>query len=318
MPTSSPAGLHSVRVVARRTGLTPDLLRAWERRYGVVEPSRSAGGQRNYSDADIERLQLLVRCTQGGRQIGQVARLDNEQLRAMLAADISLDERRSASATVDFAVDAVLAKAISAVDRFDAASLESALRSAALRMPSEIVLDHVVGPLLHAIGNKWHEGQLAPANEHLAITTIRRVLSWMTDAIVTRDDAPSIIVGTPAAQNHDLGAMLAATAASGLGWRVTYLGASLPAQELARAAVLASADVVALSIIHPRDDPRLAGELRSLRSALPQSTAIVVGGAGALSYDDAIGAIDATRVHSLVELRQWLDRRIAGKIPRAE
>ena len=68
---------HSVRVVARRTGLTPDLLRAWERRYRVVEPTRSAGGQRNYSDADIERLQLLVKVTAAGRPIGHVAALGN-------------------------------------------------------------------------------------------------------------------------------------------------------------------------------------------------------------------------------------------------
>ncbi len=75
------SSLHSVRVVARRTGLTPDLLRAWEKRYRVVQPVRSAGGQRNYSDADIERLQLLVKVTAAGRSIGQVAPRGNAELR---------------------------------------------------------------------------------------------------------------------------------------------------------------------------------------------------------------------------------------------
>ena len=65
-PASQP--LHSVRVVAKRTGLTPDLLRAWEKRYGVVQPQRSEGGQRNYSDGDVERLRLLVSATAGGRR----------------------------------------------------------------------------------------------------------------------------------------------------------------------------------------------------------------------------------------------------------
>ena len=64
---------HPMRVVTRRTGLSADLLRAWERRHEVVKPSRSMGGRRLYSDDDIERLRLLYRATLAGRSIGQVA-----------------------------------------------------------------------------------------------------------------------------------------------------------------------------------------------------------------------------------------------------
>ncbi len=309
--------LHSVRVVARRTGLTPDLLRAWEKRYGAVQPTRTEGGQRNYSDADIERLRLLVSATEAGRQIGQVARLGNEELREMVTADARSAPAAATNAADEPAVNDYLVNALAAAENFDSATLEVTLRTAALRLPSEQMLDRVIGPLLVTIGAGWHEGRFPPAKGHLATTVIRRVLTWMTDYPTVRDDAPAIIVGTPAFQMHDLGAMLAATAAAGNGWRVTYLGASLPAEELVRATRLADADTVALSIVHPTDDLRVARELRELRAALPVTTALVVGGAGAMAYADVLAEIGAERMHSIADLRAWLRARAAQHVLKA-
>lgn len=311
LPTPS---LHSVRVVARRTGLTPDLLRAWEKRYGAVHPQRTDGGQRTYSDADIDRLRLLVSATEAGRQIGQVARLPNETLRAMVAADAAALPAQSAVQDDKSAYSEYLIKALDAVELFDSTTLESTLRSAALRLPSEQMLDHVLGPLLQAIGSGWQEGRFPPANGHLATTVIRRVLTWMTDYPIVRDDAPVIVVGTPAFQMHDLGAMLVATAAAGSGWRVTFLGASLPPQELVRAAKLAKADAIALSIVHPTDDIRVAHDLRELRSSLPEQTALIVGGAGAKAYSGVLTEIGAERMGSIAALRAWLHERAGQRL----
>ncbi|MGB4860660.1 MAG: cobalamin-dependent protein, partial [Dokdonella sp.] len=275
--------------------MTPDLLRAWEKRYGAVQPQRTAGGQRNYSDADIERLRLLVSATEAGRQIGQVARLPNEDLRAMVAADANAPPAAPVVHHDHSDNNAYLERALAAVEHFEGNALESTLRTAALRLPSEQMLDHVLGPLLQAIGSGWQQGRFPPAYGHLATAIIRRVLTWMTDYPTVREDAPVIVVGTPALQMHDLGAMLVATAAAGSGWRVIYLGASLPAQELVRAAKLAKADTVALSIVHPTDDVGVAHDLRELRYSLPADTALIVGGAGAKGYADVLTEIGANR-----------------------
>ena len=316
-PPSLPS--HSVRVVAKRTGLTPDLLRAWEKRYGVVVPQRTEGGQRNYSDADIERLRLLVSATAAGRQIGQVAGLSNEALREIVSADARALPVAPAKLPEQPPADPYLARAIVAVEHFDGVSLESLLRTAALRLPSDQMLDCIVGPLLTVIGDGWHEGRFPPANGHLATVVIRRVLNWMTDYPTLGEDAPVIVVGTPAFQMHDLGAMLAATAAAGSGWRVTYLGANLPALELVRAARLAKADAVALSIVHPTDDIRVARDLREIRASLPEQTALIVGGAGARGYADVLAEIGAERMGSITELRAWLQARAEQRLqdPRA-
>ena len=306
--------LHSVRVVAKRTGLTPDLLRAWEKRYAAVKPQRTEGGQRNYSDADIERLRLLVGATEAGRQIGQVAQLPNDTLRAMVAADAAALPTQVTVTDTGTNFGEYLSKAVEAVERFDGASLESTLRTTALRLPSEQMLDHVLGPLLQVIGNGWNGGRIPPANGHLATTIIRRVLTWMTDYPTISDDAPVIVVGTPALQIHDLGAMLVATAAAGCGWRVTYLGASLPAEELARAANVTKADTVALSIVHPIDDTGVARDLRELRSRLAEHTALIVGGAGANAYADVLTEIGAERMGSIAALRTWLVERAEQRL----
>jgi DNA-binding transcriptional MerR regulator/methylmalonyl-CoA mutase cobalamin-binding subunit len=308
--------LHSVRVVARRTGLTPDLLRAWERRYQVVQPQRSAGGQRKYSDADIERLRLLVKATAAGRAIGQVAALGDDELQALVAGDQRADAAPDGDSP-NPVIAASLQAALDAAADFDAARLESTLRAAALQLPSDEALEKVFGPLLLEIGAGWEEGRYPPANGHLATSTIRRVLTWMSESPTVFDDAPTIVIGTPAMQLHDLGAMLAATVAATSGCRVAFLGASLPAIELARAARMARADTVALSIVQPSDHPRVSGELRQLRSELPRSVALIVGGAGPAAHADVLDEIGAQRLESLASLRAWLAARAQGGEQRA-
>ena len=298
--------LHPMRVVAHRTGLTPDLLRAWEKRYGAVQPVRSAGGQRHYTDADVERLRLLVRATKGGRQIGQVAGLGQDELLALVKADERQAELNRAPSGDGPAPEGFLSSALMAVERFDSYSLEQTLRGAALRLPADEVLDQVIAPLLFTIGSLWHQGLLLPANEHLATATIRKVLTWMGEAAAPPLGAPVVVVGTPAGQVHELGAMLAATSAGGHGWRVVYLGPNLPAEELARAAQIARADAVALSVVYPTDDPQIAGELRRLRQLLPAKVGLVIGGSGATSYGGVIREIGADALSSLTELRRWL------------
>lgn len=311
--STAPTILHPMRVVSQRTGLTPDLLRAWEKRYKAVTPVRSGGGQRHYSDADVERLQLLVRATRAGRQISQVAGLPNNELSKIIEADERAAALDRAPTGDGPASEIFLSTALMAVERFDAYTLEQTLRTAALRLPVDDVLDQVIGPLLFTIGSLWHQGQLLPANEHLASTTIRRVLTWMSEIAAPQSGAPVVLVATPANQIHELGAMLAATTASGNGWRVVYLGPNLPADELARAARHVRAEAVALSIVFPTDDPAIADELRRLRSALGPQTGIVVGGSGAASYANVLREIGAESLSSLTALRSWLRLRLSTR-----
>lgn len=297
-----------MRVVIRRTGLSPDLLRAWERRYGVVAPSRSDGGQRLYSDADIERLTLLRRATALGRSIGQVAELDDTALTRLV-----VDDEAALPVTAPPiggepapAVETYLIRALRAVETMDSTLLESTLRSAAISLPISALTERVVAPLLTQVGARWHQGTLRAAHEHLASAASRRILSWVASQAVVDAAAPGIVVTTPAGQVHEIGALLAAATAATEGWRVIYLGADLPAEDIAAAVTESGAGVVALSIIFPLDDAGVHEELRRLVRLLDPDIRLIVGGSGAESYRSTLERLGAQVVRDLATLRTTL------------
>lgn len=294
---------HPIQVVARRTGLSPDVLRAWERRFGVVTPARSESGRRLYSDAHIVRLKLLASVTKEGWSIGRVVELPNEDLLALLDDKQLPPPRRPETGPT---TDVFLAGAIDAVRRYDGHGLDRHLWRAVVALAPADVFDRVLTPLLIEIGRLWRAGELRPASEHIATAVIRRVLGRIADAIDSPAGTDRIAVSTPTGQVHDLGALLVAASAAAEGWAVTYLGPDLPADDIARAARRCGARVVALSIIHPADDRRVPGEISALREALPDDVAIIVGGGAARAYARSIAAAGAFLLDDLAALRGYL------------
>jgi len=302
--TSSQTPKHPMRVVIQRTGLSADVLRAWERRYGVVAPDRSGGGQRLYSDEDVERLTLLRRATGAGRNISQISGLALPELEALVTEDEAL--RASREETPEGRRDAAFPftdAANRAVERLDAAELEALLRRAAMQLGSAIALEEVMVPVLRDIGERWHRGELTPAHEHMATAAIRRVLAWMSSSALVPHYAPLAVVATPANQRHELGAKIVSATAATEGWRVLYLGADLPAEAIAGAAAQSGASVVALSMIFPQHDPGLVTEIARLRQLLPPHVQILAGGPAAVANETGLAAHGARVMHSLAELR---------------
>ena len=303
---------HPMRMVVLRTGLKPDVLRAWEKRYGVVAPVRSDGGQRLYSDEDLERLSLLTRAVSGGRAISQVAKLPVRTLRELVKKDANAPRFTPApvQAIPSDSRESVHDAAFAAVESFDSVKLESVLRGAALRLGIDAMLDGVIGPLLLTIGLRWRADLLRPAQEHLATAVLRRTLNWMMDDGHLPADSPALVVATLAGQTHEIGAMLVAAAASSEGWRVVYLGPNLPPAEIGLAAERTHASAIALSFVYPADDPAMAGALRALQAAAPKKTPILAGGSAAPNYASALSAVGAFRLGSIGELRAWLNAAI--------
>ena len=157
MPESTEAR-HPIRVVAQRTGLSTPVLRAWERRYSAVEPTRSDGGQRLYSDADIRRLQLLATAVDGGRSIGLIAGLGIEELESLI------DGARKAPVHVPGGavapdVDRV-ERALEYVRDLKVVDLEDYLMRAAVELRPHELVEGLMVPLLQEIGREWQSGWL--------------------------------------------------------------------------------------------------------------------------------------------------------------
>ena len=307
-------GRHPIGVVAERTGLSPDLLRVWERRYRAVEPSRAKDGQRLYSDSDVERLRLLRLATLAGRSIGQVAQIATDELTQLVREDEAARQRvaprdemglpESAAQDVERALE--LARAV------DAPGLEGLLRRAAAALGVPVFLDSVVAPLLRRMGDEWKAGRLAVAQEHLATAIVQRVLEGMIHFLVPPHGAPNLLVATLSGEQHKIGALLAATTAAAEGWRVTYLGPDLPAGEIGSAAIAAAARVVGVSVVHVAEPEQVVTQLRAIRTRLPASVPLLVGGAGAVALAPELDGLGIHVVGDLSQLRVALRRNGAA------
>lgn len=278
---------HPIRVVAQRTGLTPATLRAWERRYAVVEPDRSEGGQRLYSDRDVERLLRLKLLSDAGRAISLVAVLKDEEAESLLEEDRTQarPQSRGGAAPAPVAGGVASARMVDAAFRralaMDAEGLESTLRRSAMTLGAHPFLEEVVAPLLHRVGTAWTEGELSPAQEHVCSAVTERILGWLAELVTSEAGSPRMVVATLQGERHGLGARLVAAAASLDGWRVVQLGTDLPPSEIAAAARAVGAGVVAISMVHPDLVTNAAPALSELRAHLGPETAILLGGAAA-------------------------------------
>ena len=316
-PTDPDWPRHPIAVVAERTGLSQDVLRVWERRYGAVRPTRTAGGERLYSDADIHRLRLLHAATAGRRRIASVAALPTIELGQLVAADeaeaaptpgsgpLSAPNGGSGSA-VDAAMDRVRA--------FDAGGLDALLRQSVLRLGVFPFLEQVAAPLLARVGDEWHGGRLSIAEEHLASAVVEHLAREMTRT-TARADGPRLVVATPAGARHIIGAALLAAGAAAEGWSVVFLGGDVPADEIARATESANAEAVALSVVYAEDPRALLEELKTVRARLPAEVPLLVGGRAAATVARELEGAGIGVGATFADLRELLATPLAARSP---
>ncbi len=295
-------GIHTIRAISNRTGISVHTIRAWERRYGAVAPARSASNRRFYTDAELRRLQLLNAVVESGHTISVVARLTDEDLEALSArGTVGLVASPLAGlgpeALVDLAFEAVAASSVHGVSR--------AVDHAARGLSSSLFITAFAAPLLQRVGMAWRRGEVAPAHERLATGAIRSALGQMLErgrpAV-----GPWIVMGSLAGDQHELGALMVAVTAQSEGWRSAYLGSGLPGADLGRAAREVGARMVGVSVSCVPDVHAASRELVALRSTVGAQVVIVLGGAEAGRLTDAAARISATLSPDLATVRAAL------------
>lgn len=269
MPSSYP-----ISAVAKLTGLPLDTLRAWERRYGAVVPTRSPRG-RLYSEEQIKRLILLRQAVEQGHSIGQVAGIRDRALRELLENGTSLASTQPAKTAPS---PDLLIPVLRAIERYDYAAADREINRLAAAIASPRNLVHQVAlPLMHTIGERWHDGKCSIAQEHMLSSLLSALLVSMVRTYSPSNPPARVLLATPSNERHAFPNLAAAmlTAVGGLG--VIYLGTELPAADIVLAARKSSADVVLLSLsTAPAADT--IEEFSHIASKLPRSTALWVGG----------------------------------------
>lgn len=253
--------------VSRLTGLSPELLRAWERRHRVVEPLRTPGGTRRYRASDLERLRLLKAGVDAGHRISQLAELPNEEIERLCA---------TAEATPRSNLDPVLA----ALDALDGAEVQRLLAMQLSALGAARFAREVAQPLALEIGERWASARLAIASEHLASGVLRSLLGAALQPGAAALRGARIVFATLPGERHELGLLMAALTATGAGANPLYLGVELPVEELIGAARRSGAAALALSIVTAPAEEALRA-LAALRAGLPPEVGIWIGGSGA-------------------------------------
>ena len=319
---------YSIKIASERSGVSTHLIRMWEKRYGALSPDRTETNRRLYSDENVERLSMLHSCTQAGHRIGNVATLPTDTLR-QLSQESAGRTAKDDGATPPEALSAAaqtlppeVVEAFKAVENMDVDALQRSLDKASLALGYQGMLTKIVVPLMQNIGRLWCEGELTGAYEHFASSALRTYLLGQVQSYAASRSSPAIITVTPAGQLHEFCAVITAAAAGSAGWHVIHLGSSLPAAEIAGAAIRAEARLVALSLVHPPDDADLPAQLRMLRRLLPSRVGIVAGGRACESYREALTEIQAEVVTDIDQFYETLSanrrRRLADEIDRQE
>ena len=200
-------GVYAIRYVSQRTGLTPHVIRAWEKRYQAVVPLRSPKNRRLYSEDDVQRLLLLKRVTVEGHNISHVAKLDSSELLELAQQKASTipcalndnGRHRQQKAAQDYCTEC-----LSAVINLDPDRLNRSYDQAVVDLTRSALLKEVIVPLFEEIGNLWRNGSLKIINEHMATSVTRTLLLNMLRATEFSDKSPRIVFATAVGQWHDM------------------------------------------------------------------------------------------------------------------
>lgn len=265
MPQTSDVGYIRIGELSRRVGVSPELLRAWERRYGLLRPRRSPGGFRLYSDADVARIEEMKESLARGLSAAEAARL----VRAR-------EEERAVASESAPVLEVGLADLRDALRAFDEAGAHAALDRLLASLSVDTVLRDAVLPLLRDLGESWARGETTVAQEHFASNLLRgRLLAlgrgW------GRGSGPQALLACPPGELHDLGLIVFGLALRNRGWRITFLGADTPISTVSDTARRIEPDLVVLATLLPS---RLGGVLDELRTLAGQWP-LVIAGAGA-------------------------------------
>jgi len=290
---------YLIGTVTKLTGLSIDVVRVWERRYGAVRPARSDGGTRLYSDADVLRLTRLRQAVDKGFGIGQVARFSETELDEVIG-----ETRQLVEAPDPFG--GLRKRFLDAIQIMDVVAAEQELGRAATLFSTRELVKNFVAPALREAGEKRSRGEFGTAHERLASGLVRNLVSSLLRLYPASANGEAIVLATPAGDRNESVLLLAALLAAMQGWRVVNLGADLPAPEIAQSVRLTNARVLILNI--SAASSLIDGELRAISNVLPISTRVWIGGEEATKHRAVIERANWVLVRNLEELDDMLKR----------
>ncbi|WP_455245342.1 MerR family transcriptional regulator [Petrachloros mirabilis] len=291
---------HRIQRVAKLTGLSKDVIRVWERRFGLLKPTRGANRYRNYSDDDVTLLRYLKAQLDAGASIGELSRVGREELL----------KRASASTppvpVLNNTFSRLLQELLSALDPLDRVTFERRLNGAVAVVPFDEALHGVLLPLQEQVGQLWHDGHINVAIEHYVTKQIQQKIFSAMNQLPVADFGPKIVVACPPGEEHDIAALTVAYRCRVHGCRVYYLGANVPVASLTKLCNAVRPDLTIISFPLTLPEAKAEELVQALSKELSPISNLAVGGDGAI----AMRAHFANSGIAVLESFGHLDKRL--------
>ena len=299
---------HPIQIVSRRTGLSADVIRAWERRYKAVKPSRSSNGRRLYSDNDVKKLMLLQRIISGGRRIGDIAKLNIKTLEDLVESDESATVIKSSLANRP-STGSVMESfdgCIEAIGELDANKLINLFEVAYQELGPVFLLEDLFAPLVQHVRDECRLGTFRQSQEKFVVELMQSFL-LMNSTKSNKSLNNKILIISPISHNDNLSMLRLSLVCEDSDWMPVYIGTSISADEILFSYEQGRCDLL-MVVIDPNGNQQfLPNELRKIRSLIKDDE-ILIFGETTSSYQDVIKETGFTAINNIGELRLALDR----------
>ncbi|MCA8971256.1 MAG: MerR family transcriptional regulator [Planctomycetes bacterium] len=270
--------LYSIGELAERTGIAPETIRVWERRYGRPVPVRLPSGHRRYGAAELRLVRKVAEAMAHGHRPGKLLTLSDRDLDRLLKGVTRGRDVRASEFEAIF----------EAVGRFRREALRAELQTARCKTNDPVAfLDEVLSPLLDSVGSRWADGSIAVRHEHFLSEAVDDVLRAMRTKVehdrvaANESDVGTAVMATLPGERHGLGLQMAALTFTVAGYRAVNFGTELPVEEIEAAALEVLPQIVALSVSLASGGLQTDRAVRRLRAVLPSDVRILLGGSGA-------------------------------------
>ena len=273
--------IHRIHRVAKLTGLSKDVIRIWERRYGLVKPSRSSNRYREYRDEEVALLRFVKAQMEQGATIGSLAAEGHDSLvvRMRVATPVSAEDQKPHERLLD--------DLMGSLDPLDKAGFERRLNGAVAVIPFEEAVQRILLPLQRRIGELWHQGRLDIGVEHYVTKIVQQKLFSVMNQLPVNESGPRVLIACPEGETHEIGAQAVAYIAATKGCHVYYLGPNLPSSDLVIFCEKIKPDLVLLSLTEVKPEAAALQQLEELEQ-LATRWSVAVGGQGARAIGDRL------------------------------
>jgi DNA-binding transcriptional MerR regulator len=300
---------HRIQRVAHITGLSKDVIRVWERRFGLLKPTRGANRYRNYSDDDVALLRYLKEQLDTGGSIGELSKLGREEL---------LGRARASApqlSSVDNTFSRLLRELLSSLDPFDRVTFEKRLNGSVAVVPFEEALHGILLPLQKHVGELWHEGHVNIAVEHYVTKQIQQKIYSAMNQLPVAEFGAKVVVACPPGEEHEIAALAVAYRCRIRGCRVYYLGGNVPISSLTGFCRKVDSNLTIISFPVTLSEANAVELIEALAHELRPVSDLSVGGDGALAMRELFTRFNIEVLEDFVDLDRKLDRLMRRPSP---